>query len=80
MKKTENIVESVNYISEADLLVRELDKRLSFDILMASAADTDKGCPIKEQPNPICTCLTKEILGCTCKGYTPDPAATGLRG
>ncbi len=31
MKKRENIIESVEIISEEDLLVQELDKRLSFE-------------------------------------------------
>jgi len=33
----DNIIESVNFISEEDLMVQELDKRLSFDMVPLSA-------------------------------------------
>jgi len=38
MKNSEkqNIIESVNFISEEDLMVQELDKRLSFDMVALS--------------------------------------------
>lgn len=35
MKKNKNIIESVDLISEEYLLIQELDKRLSFDLVAA---------------------------------------------
>jgi hypothetical protein len=70
MNKIENIVESVNFISEEDLLVQELDKRLSFDMLALDASE--KGCAKCED---VCGCL---VVGCACK--TNHSTSCGVRG
>lgn len=64
MKKRNYIIESVNFISEEDLLVQELDKRLSFDVLMAAV----------EKGADLCDCLVKKFEP------DPTPTACGLRG
>lgn len=51
MSKLNNILESVEFLAEEDLLVAELDKRLSFTALPVEG--NTKACP----GNSICDCL-----------------------
>lgn len=74
MRNPGNIFESVSVISEEELLVQELDRRLSFDVF-ANAWP----CPEKEHcPSFLCDCITKSW--CDCKTDVHVPPTCGVRG
>lgn len=62
MKNENNIIESVEFLAADDLLVAELDKRLSFTAL----ADTNKSCS-----------GYLGLCGCFGKQFDPPPGPGG---
>ncbi|HCC47404.1 MAG TPA: hypothetical protein DEQ38_04715 [Elusimicrobia bacterium] len=71
MAKLDNILESVEFLAEGDLLVAELDRRLSFTALAIDKATSM--CSGKA----YCDCLIHKT--CTCINVT-TPAASAVRG
>lgn len=71
MGKANNIVESVEFLTEGDLLVAELDRRLSFTALALDKATSM--CSGKA----YCDCLIYKT--CTCINVT-SPGVSAVRG
>lgn len=55
MKKS-NIIESVEFLAEEDLLVAELDKRLSFTAVLSACSSNNNG-----HCESLCDCIVKKL-------------------
>jgi hypothetical protein len=65
MLKKSNIVESVDFLAEEDLLVSELDKRLSYTALLMTGTnnegDARAWCPY--HGDPVCPSMATAVRG-----------------
>ncbi|HCC46862.1 MAG TPA: hypothetical protein DEQ38_01900 [Elusimicrobia bacterium] len=56
MKSESNIIESVEFLAEEDLLVAELDRRLSFTAVLTAGSKNNDGVY-----GSLCDCILKKI-------------------
>lgn len=72
MKKESNIIESIEFLAAEELLVAELDKRLSFSALLVAE---DRG-----NNNGHCESLCNCIADSVCLRNKPSPYVSAIRG